>query len=121
MPCAIQLLRALRSFRNVAEQHDIVTYMGERCGLRRHLSKGVDVYAYGVLMWELWTSSGAWAGLSQAQVIAAVLVRRRSLEFPPGMPHDYQVRNSSSANPRCKPQNLLFPQFGTELSRVNNF
>ena len=50
------------------------------------------MYAFGVLLWELWCSAGAWSGMSQAQVIAAILVRGRKLEFPPGTPGDYQVR-----------------------------
>ena len=29
--------------------------------------------------------------MSQAQVIAAILVRNRKLEFPPGTPEDYKV------------------------------
>ena len=49
------------------------------------------MYAFGVLLWELWCSAGAWSGMSQAQVIAAILVRGRKLEFPPDTPEDYKV------------------------------
>jgi len=60
--------------------------------MARHLSRSADVYAYGVLLWELWCSAGAWSGMSQAQVIAAILVRNRRLEFAADTPEDYKVR-----------------------------
>jgi len=60
----------------------------------RHLSRSADVYAYGVLLWELWCSAGAWSGMSQAQVIAAILVRNRRLEFLADTPEDYKVRTA---------------------------
>ena len=50
------------------------------------------MYAFGVLLWELWCSAGAWSGMSQAQVIAAILVRGRKLDFPPDTPEDYKAR-----------------------------
>lgn len=33
--------------------------------LAGHLSKAADVFAAGVLLWELWAGCGAWSGMNQ--------------------------------------------------------
>ena len=50
------------------------------------LSKAADVYAFGVLLWEMWTGSRPWSGLLQMQVIFHVTVQRKCLEFPSNTP-----------------------------------
>lgn len=49
-------------------------------------SKAIDVYAYGVLLWEMWNARRAWGGMHQLQVIFNVTVQNRKLEFGPDAP-----------------------------------
>ena len=48
------------------------------------------MYAFGVLMWELYHGVRAWEGLNHAQVIHAVAIMNTGLEFAPGCPAPYQ-------------------------------
>ncbi len=41
------------------------------------ISKSVDVYSFGVLMWQLYTSSRPWAGLRHGQIIVMVVTQVR--------------------------------------------
>ncbi len=45
-----------------------------------------DVYAFGVLLWEMCVGRSAWEGLSSAQLAYAVLVDKQTLEIPKDAP-----------------------------------
>ncbi|KAK9820570.1 hypothetical protein WJX72_011761 [[Myrmecia] bisecta] len=53
------------------------------------MTKATDVFAFGVVLYELACSARAWAGLNHAQVISAVAVDKRSLVFPLSVPAEY--------------------------------
>jgi hypothetical protein len=53
------------------------------------LSKAADVYAFGVLLWQMLCGCRAWAGMSHAAVVRAVCHEKRHLEFPPDAPEGY--------------------------------
>jgi len=50
--------------------HGTVTHMPPELLLENRLSKAADVYAFGVLLWELHTGSRPWGGLRHAQITA---------------------------------------------------
>lgn len=60
------------------------------------LSKSADVYAFGVLLWEMWTGQRPWSGLGQMQVIFHLTQRKKRLQFPPDTPKRLQVLCLSS-------------------------
>lgn len=39
------------------------------------------MYAFGVLMWEMWHGVRAWSSLTFAQIITAVVANKKSLSF----------------------------------------
>lgn len=70
-----------------------------------HLSKAADVFAAGVLMWELWAGCGAWSGMNQAQIISAVLIHNKRPVFPEDAPREYadMARQCMATNPKQRP------------------
>ena len=68
-----------------------VLVCNQRCHAAGALSHAVDVYAFGVVLWELYTAQRAWAGMRQAQIVHTVCSLEQQLEFPYGTPQPYEV------------------------------
>mmetsp|Transcript_23522 Transcript_23522/g.51619 ORF Transcript_23522/g.51619 Transcript_23522/m.51619 type:complete len:903 (+) Transcript_23522:219-2927(+) len=54
------------------------------------VSKAVDVYAFGVLLWQMYCGSRPWAGMSHGQIIMTVVSQANHLRFPPGTPAPFE-------------------------------
>ncbi|CAK0783773.1 hypothetical protein CVIRNUC_006973 [Coccomyxa viridis] len=52
----------------------------------QEFSEASDVYALGVLVWEMYNGQRAWSGLHFAQLSYAMFVEKRMLQFPEGTP-----------------------------------
>lgn len=51
----------------------------------------MDVYAFGVVLWEMYTAQRPWAGMRQAQIVHTVCILNQQLEFPYGTPERFEV------------------------------
>ena len=82
------------------------TLLSRACALP---PRAADCYAFGVLLWEMASSTHPFLGQSAQAVTAAVCRSERCpLELPPGLPPDFQVSGSAGrwplptpAWPRC--------------------
>lgn len=61
------------------------------------LSKAADVYAFGVLLYEMFTTKQVWEGLRHPQIIHAIAVQKKHPEFPNSAPNCYKVRPAASS------------------------
>lgn len=48
-----------------------------------------DVYAFGILMWELYTSEAAFNNIDKMHVLTKVALHRARPVYPPGTPAEY--------------------------------
>lgn len=55
------------------------------------LSKSADVYAYGVLLYELFTAERPWSGFRHAEVLHKVAVKKEKLLLPEDTPQLFKV------------------------------
>lgn len=69
------------------------------------VSKAADVYAMGVLLWEVYTGRQAWSGMTVVQVVAHKMTKGAQLEFPPGTPPAYEAlsRSCMHEDPKQRP------------------
>lgn len=64
-----------------------------------------DVYAFGVLLWEMYQGRKAWAGCHMAQIIFFVSIQEKKLELPGDAPQVLKslINLCLSTDPGCRP------------------
>lgn len=75
-----------------------VTHMPPELLLDGKLSKSADVYAYGVLLYELFTAERPWSGLRHAEVLQKVAVKKERLHLPEDAPQLFKVGSPDSTS-----------------------
>jgi serine/threonine protein kinase len=74
-----------------AASQGTMTHMAPEVMLLGKLSRSSDVYAFGVLLWELYTAQHAFKGIPRALLGHEVAHRQRRPQFPEGSLFDYQL------------------------------
>jgi serine/threonine protein kinase len=79
------------------------------------VSEKVDVYAFGVCIWEIWTRQRPWQDLindSPWQLVIAIMNDDERLPIPPSLPSPLRklVEDCWKADPRARPNMSEVPQ-----------
>lgn len=82
-----------------------MTHMAPEILLKGHISKAADVYAFGMVLWELFTGEHVFKGVPRALLGHYITVLSKRPSFPPDAPEDYaslaQRCWDSDATKRC--------------------
>ena len=82
-----------------------MTHMAPELLMYGKLSPASDVYAFGIMLWELYTCKAAFRGVPKALLGHEVTRKQRRPEFPEGCPVNYQLLAcrcwESDASIRC--------------------
>ncbi|KAA6420291.1 MAG: kinase, partial [Trebouxia sp. A1-2] len=83
------------------ETHAIgtITHMPPELMLEGSLSQAVDVYAFGVVLWEMYTGQRPWAGMRHAQIVHTICGLEQQLEFPYGTPARFKELGLACMHP----------------------
>ncbi|KAL4442738.1 hypothetical protein ABPG77_006732 [Micractinium sp. CCAP 211/92] len=84
-----RLLPQNASSLNGQQQTGTAAYMAPEVVSDGRITRAADVYAFGILMYEVWARCRAWSGLSVAQMSFEVVVRQCRPPVPPGCPPGY--------------------------------
>ncbi|KAK9842248.1 hypothetical protein WJX81_002584 [Elliptochloris bilobata] len=94
-----------------------VTYMPPEMLSKSRLTRAVDVYSFGILMWHLFTCQEPWPGMSVGAVFYAVVYEDARPPVPADMPPAYRalMEECWSADAAARPS---FPGVQTRLSAL---
>ena len=72
---------------------------------KKSLDASVDVFAFGILMWQLLCGTVLYKGMSPSEIVRSVVRRGLRPTFPSWVPHDYRceqyIRRTSCSTLRC--------------------
>ncbi|GLC36181.1 hypothetical protein PLESTF_001471200 [Pleodorina starrii] len=82
-----------------------LSHMPPELVLHGTVSRAVDVYSFGVLLWQMYTGSRPWAGLTHSQIIMLIGSGEARLVFPPNTPRSYEalMRSCTDRDPDQRP------------------
>eukprot|EP00879_Flechtneria_rotunda_P008456 GHRR01008858.1.p1 GENE.GHRR01008858.1~~GHRR01008858.1.p1 ORF type:complete len:979 (+),score=314.62 GHRR01008858.1:172-3108(+) len=94
-----------------------LTHMAPELLMYGKISRASDVYAFGILLWEMYTAQQAFKGTPRALLGHEVAKMGRRPEFPPDCPFDYQLLACRcwESDPAIRP---TFQQIFTDLQRM---
>ncbi|KXZ54057.1 hypothetical protein GPECTOR_5g165 [Gonium pectorale] len=96
-----------------------ISHMPPECLISGIISKATDVFAFGVLLWQMYTGLRPWAGMNHGQIIYNVGMKNVQLLFPPGTPP--AIADLSSSCTRTDPtQRPSFTEIMDKLSSIRN-
>ncbi|KIZ00671.1 hypothetical protein MNEG_7293 [Monoraphidium neglectum] len=72
-----------------------ITHMGPEVLRLGKISPAADVYAFGILMWELFTGSLAFGSMHYGEVFERVVLHDARPPLPPGMPEPFELLMTS--------------------------
>eukprot|EP00891_Asterochloris_glomerata_P005705 jgi/Astpho2/5705/gw1.00079.187.1_t len=95
------LSRLLQSSQTTIETDTFgtVTHMPPELLMDGILTKAADVYAFGVLLWEMYTAEKPWAGCRHVQIIHQVTSLNAKPMFPEGTPTPFQELANQCMHP----------------------
>ncbi|EFJ43286.1 hypothetical protein VOLCADRAFT_96512 [Volvox carteri f. nagariensis] len=99
-----------------------ISHMPPECLISGIISKAsaggeaTDVFAFGVLLWQMYTGLRPWAGMNHGQIIYNVGMKNVQLLFPPGTPP--AIADLSSSCTRTEPTQR--PSFKEILEKLDN-
>lgn len=70
----------------MADAVTLISPLHPRAPAHPQITTAVDTYAFGILLWELYTGRAAYGGLARDSVIAGVCRRDLRPRFPPAAP-----------------------------------
>lgn len=68
-----------------------ITHMPPELIRKGQLHRSADVWAFGVLLWEMYSGQRAWMGMSYTQIMQAVGYEQRSPDWPADAPAELAV------------------------------
>ncbi|GIM04024.1 hypothetical protein Vretimale_8658 [Volvox reticuliferus] len=82
-----------------------LSHMPPELVLNGTVSRAVDVYSFGVLLWQMYTGSRPWSGLTHSQIIMLIGSGDARLVFPNNTPHSYEalMRACTDRDPEKRP------------------
>ncbi|KAK9807645.1 hypothetical protein WJX72_005215 [[Myrmecia] bisecta] len=84
------LARVLTSNNAKTQSCGTITHSAPERIMQGMLSKGSDVYSYGVLLWEMYMGQRPWGGVQAMSIIHQVAILKKTLTFAPGAPRKYE-------------------------------